>query len=152
MISLDTSTTRSGFGIYANGKLDGSGVIDKSNIKNSAIRIDQMMFNVFDLLNEHKPGIVAIEETKAPRNAQTQRMLTMLLGAVRGWCICNDSEFVALPPSVWRKAVYGHDIKNRELAKKTAVEEVLRLYNMEVSDDEAEGILVGQALINIRCK
>lgn len=150
MVSLDSSTKKTGFGVYKNAVFNTSGLINFENIKDTEERMSLMLKSIFTVLNKYKPIIVAIEETKAPRNAQTQRVLTEILGAVRGWCLCNDAEFAPIPPSKWRKLVYGKDPANRDIAKQMAIDYVKENYSLDVSDDEAEGILVGLAIINDR--
>lgn len=147
MASFDTSTKHSGWAIHKNAIYNKSGTIDHEDIKDGNERLNQMLVSIFDLLNKEHPYIVVIEETKAPRNAKTQRDLTEILGAVRGWCMCNDAEFVAIAPSTWRKLVYGVDPKNRDMAKQWAIKKVKEDYGHECSDDEAEAILIGQARV-----
>lgn len=148
MMSLDTSTKYTGWAVHKNAVYAKSGELDFADIKDGAERLDTMLHAIFDLLNKDHPYIVVIEETKAPRNAQTQRILTEILGAVRGWCLCNNAEFVSLAPSTWRKLVYGYDPRNRDIAKQMAIEKVLKDYGLNCSDNQAEAILIGLARIN----
>ena len=87
VLSLDTSTTTTGYAVYTDGNLSHYSSIDKADIKDTAARLSEMVAGVFRLIEAEKPDAVAIEETVVPRNPQTQRMLTMILGAGYGKCL-----------------------------------------------------------------
>lgn len=150
LCSLDISSTKTGVACYENGKLIHSGLLDHSKEKNSIIRCEDMGIDIIDYLNKYKPEIVVIEESSVARNTKGMRMLAMLAGTVNGWVLCNYAEFVMYKPTEWRKHICEASEKapyRREEAKKWAIDKVYSLYNKKVSDDEAEGILIGLARI-----
>lgn len=152
MISLDTSSTVTGYAIFVNGKLKESGTIDMKKEKDSVIRMEDMCLAIINLLNKQRPDIVVAELNVIERNAKTQRMLSEIIGVLRGWSLCNYAEFVTLEPTVWRKLVkFGDESlpRKREELKKWSVARVEVLFDMQVSDDESDAILVGQARINM---
>ena len=109
-----------------------------------------MSLSIWDTLSQYKPKSLYIEETVVVRNPQVQRFLTRLQGVVYAWCMENGCEFTAIRPTSWRKAVgisSGH--KKRAELKAIAIQMVHNLYNIDVTDDVAEAILIGRAAINL---
>ena len=160
MISLDTSTVNSGYCIWHNAKYFESGTI-KSQYKKEEALYD-MITKIYSLLNKEKPDIIVIELTSSAVNADTQRKLTMILGAVLAWCLNNDCEFVTYRVSEWRKIIYESlDIdnslflnkKNKVDLKKKAIYVANKIFNLNLDDDnEAEAILIGHARIEFFAK
>ena len=150
MVSFDISTTSTGYAIYNNGILAFSGVIkvdEKSMYARQMVMIDDLQ----KLLNQYQPLIVVAEEATPTRNAKVMRSLAMVCGSVMGWCAENQAEFVLYKPAEWRKLVCDEGETapfRRADAKAWAVKKVLEIYGLEVCDDEAEAILIGQARIN----
>lgn len=151
MVSIDSSSSISGYAYFENGILKNSGRIDLHKEKDSEIRIENMCLNLIDILNQYKPDIVVVEMTVVTRGAATQRMLSEIVGVIRGWALCNYAEFVRLRPSEWRKLVKNDDEfvpKKREELKIWSANKVNEIYNKEVEDDESDAILLGLARIN----
>lgn len=84
MISLDTSSKVCGYAYYENGTLISHGVLNHEKEKDTEIRLEDMCLDVTRLLSEYKPVIVIVEMTVVPRNTATQRILSEILGVVRG--------------------------------------------------------------------
>ena len=154
MISLDTSSTISGWAYYEAGELISSGEINLSKEKDTEIRIEEMVMKIFNLLSENNPDIVVTETNVVGRNARTERMLGHIVGCVKGWTLTNYKEYATLPPSEWRKAVkYANGSscpRGRKEAKEWAIQTVRKIFKKDVSDNEAEAILLGYALIKKR--
>lgn len=150
MISLDTSTKNTGFAIFNNAKYKDSGLIDLT-LNNKDTRTEDMIIRITSLLDKEKPSILVIEECVVVRNAQVQRILLRLQGAVLYWCIQNDCEFNTIRPTEWRKYAGVNSsktgIKKREELKNMAISRVNELYGIEVGEDQAESILIGFAHI-----
>lgn len=105
------------------------------------------------LIEREAPDIVVIEETVVLRNPQTQRILTMILGAVFGSCVCNNYKYYSLRPTQWRKAVHADEClpKKREELKVWSLNRVKSLYGIDnITDDVSDAILIGQAFLNIK--
>ena len=149
MLSIDSSTTKTGIAIYDNGVLTDHLLIDISDDKVMDSRFKKMSLQVLEKLNRYKPDILYIEETVVNRNVQCQRFLSRLQGVIYGWCVMNDCEFQTLRPSQWRSLVkMDTGKKKREQLKQIAIQLVKEKYDIEVTDDVAEAILIGQAAIN----
>ena len=154
LIGLDSSTTSSGFSIFENGELLSYFSIDNQNKKlTSEQKFDDMTRRVFEKLDEHSPAIVVCELTSMTRNAVTQRTLTLLLGAIKGWCLSNNVHCHFFRASEWRKLVKDKDEKlprKRVELKQWSKDKTRLLFNIDVeNDDISDAILIGQAYINM---
>lgn len=153
LLSLDTSSSCSGWSIFLNGEYSNSGVFNLKKIKSSDERFKQMCTILLYTLNTERPDIVGIEMTVVTRNAAAQRLLTMILGVVYGWCVVHNVEFIMLRPTEWRALISSEKKgRKRDELKNWSISKVKTLFGKDVSDDEADAILIGQAIINKRCK
>ena len=155
MVSLDTASQNTGWAYYEAGKLKDSGVISSSG--DMEIRLNDMCYKIINLLNKLKPGTIVIELTVVDRGTGTQRVLSEIVGAVRGWAACHkyddgiNVEFIQYRPSTWRRLVCDEGEKaptKRNDCKKWSVAKIKKVYNINVTDDRADAILIGQARIN----
>ncbi len=108
-----------------------------------------MSKSLWDLLNEYKPNIIYMEETYSAKNAQTTKFLTRLQGVVYAWCLNNKCEFNTIIPSSWRKLLgfmQGRNITRKQL-KDQSIKYVTDIYSLDVTDDEADAICIGEAVI-----
>lgn len=154
ILSLDTSTKVSGYAVYDDNDLIYYSSIDKSSIKDSELRMMAMVSGIFILMQQYKPDVVAIEEMVVPRNPQTQRMLTLILGAVYGQCLQAGIRYCSLRPTQWRAAVKDKKEKlprKRDGLKAWSISKVNNLFNISGIDDNiSDSILIGQAYINMK--
>lgn len=153
ILSLDTSTKVTGYAVYNDGELFRYSSIDKSEIKDGDVRLRLMISELITLVEREAPDAVVVEETVVTRNPQTQRMLSMILGAVLGVCVSYNFNYCALRPTQWRKAVRGDDEKlprKRDELKKWSINKVNELFGIQdIGDDISDAILIGQAFINM---
>ena len=154
ILSLDTSTKVSGYAVYDDNDLIYYSSIDRSSIKDSELRMMAMVSGIFILMQQYKPDVVAIEEMVVPRNPQTQRMLTLILGAVYGQCLQAGIRYCSLRPTQWRAAVKDEGEKlprKRDDLKSWSISKVNNLFKIsEIDDNVSDAVLIGQAYINIR--
>ena len=154
MVSLDTSSTITGFCIFKAAKVIDYGRIDKSREKDSIIRMEDMILSIHALLNKVMPDIVVIELNVVPRNAHTQRILSEILGAVFGWCLCNNAEYVEYRPSEWRRLVKDEGEKvprDRDELKIWSLDKAISLGYKPDDDNISDAILIGLARIRHLC-
>ena len=149
MLSLDTSSSCTGYALYEAGILSESGSINAEGIDRES-KLDSMCREIYRLLDAMDPGTVVIEMTVVERNAMTQRVLSEIVGAVRGWAIRHEAEFVEYRPNIWRKLITGDDPipKGRTACKEWSKDTVHKMYGNSFGDDECDAILIGQARIN----
>lgn len=154
ILAFDSSTVKTGWALFEDGELVESGVCDVHKEKDCAMRAEQM-YKFFVLKTVAVlPDMLAVEEV----NIQNPNVRTLVeLGRVQGWIqaatysLPYPAKIIFYTPSQWRKAVgiqTGRGIKRAEL-KKAAVQMVLTQYGKQVSDDEADAILIGQAAYNL---
>ena len=152
LISLDTSTSSTGYAVYISGKLHSYDLIDFKRIKNTDERIKEMILKIYEIIETEKPQIIVAEMTVVTRNAQTQRNLTMILGAIQGKCLENNIFFSLLRPTEWRKLVNNEKEKlprKREELKQWSKQKVSDILGInDINDDISDAILIGQAYIN----
>ena len=152
LISFDTSTSSTGYAVYISGKLHRYDLIDFKRIKNTDERIKEMILKIYEIIETEKPHIIVAEMTVVTRNAQTQRNLTMILGAIQGKCLENNIFFSLLRPTEWRKLVNNEKEKlprKREELKQWSKQKVSDILGInDINDDISDAILIGQAYIN----
>ena len=152
VLSLDTSSKISGYAVFYDGKLIRYSSIDMSQVKDSDERMRSMVSELTTLIERESPDNIVIEETVVTRNPQTQRMLSMILGAVFCMCVYYNFNYYSLRPTQWRKAVRGEEEKiprKRDELKLWSINKVFELFGIENIDDNiADAILLGQAFIN----
>ena len=152
LISLDTSTSSTGYAVYISGKLHRYDLIDFKRIKNTDERIKEMILKIYEIIETEKPQIIVAEMTVVTRNAQTQRNLTMILGAIQGKCLENNIFFSLLRPTEWRKLVNNEKEKlprKREELKQWSKQKVSDILGInDINDDISDAILIRQAYIN----
>lgn len=151
LLTIDSSTNKSGLGYYEHGKYIGYDLLDFSKDKKMESRFESMSIRLLDKLDEFNPDIVYIEETVVLRNAQTQRFLTRLQGVVYGWCVKHYCEFNTIRPTEWRKQLSFNQGKNvkREQLKQQSMDYVKEKYNIEVNDDVADALCIGSAVLKM---
>jgi len=147
ILSLDTSSKVSGYAVFNNKELIRYSSIDKSDKSDSYDRMSAMVYEIIMLIEREAPDVVVVEETVVTRNPQTQRMLSMILGAVFGTCVSNHFTYCSLRPTQWRKAVRGDDEKlprKRDELKMWSINKVAELFDInDISDDVSDAILIG---------
>ena len=120
--------------------------------------MSEMIRQIYNLIDCENPDIIVAEEMVVSRNAQGARMLTMILGAVCGYCIRAELDdyseepqgpmFYTLRPTEWRKLVDpGKKPRKREERKTWSKTKVAEIFDIDGVDDdnESDQILVGLA-------
>lgn len=158
MISLDTSSSKTGWAYFLAGKYKKSGVIDldtkeckKKYQNNSDKRIEDMCLAVLELLQKHQPDIIVIEKLNVSRNMNAVRVLSKVIGAVYTYYIMNDDCFYfEIQPTQWRSQLgMQSGKKKRDELKQLSVEYVKNTLGIDVTDDEADSICAGIAYIKM---
>lgn len=111
-----------------------------------------MIQNIYEIIEKENPQIIVTEMTVVTRNAQEQRNLTMILGAVYGKCLEKDIFYYSFRPTEWRKMVCNENEKpprKREELKQWSIQKVEKIFGInDINDDISDAILVGKAYIN----
>lgn len=150
LVSLDTSTTKTGWGLFIDGQYKLSGLLDCTASKKEE-RLHDMAALIFMELDTWMPEIVVVESVHVSRNMQTTRMLCEVIGIVRAWTIINGAAFYELSPSEWRKLVGIQTAgRKRDEYKQLSVEFVKEnVTDKDISNDEADAICVGLGYIKM---
>ena len=157
MISIDSSSTKTGWTYFEDAIYKKSGVIDfstndckKKYKDNSDKRIEDMCLAVFDLLKKYKPDIIVIEKLNVGRNMVSVRHLSKIIGVVYCYSILNDCYYHEIQASQWRSQI-GIQGKNRKRDeyKQLAIEYVKNTLGIDVTDDEADSICAGVGYIKM---
>lgn len=150
MISLDTSSTDSGYAYWENGVLTEYGSINLKKEKDSLIRQEDMIIGLYNLVEKYDPEICIIEAPPLINSPGTLIMLTEIVGTVRGMVVTR-SEYVEYSPHVWRKLVAKEGEKipiKRVDCKIWDIKKVAEMYGVQTdNDDIADAILIGGARI-----
>ena len=148
LCTIDGSTQKTSITLFINGLYKDHVLLDYSKDKDIIGRFEDMSKGIWEILNAYHPNIIYIEETYMARNPQTTKILTRLQGVVYAWCMNNLCEFNTILPSQWRKWLGMSQSKmKREQLKEQSVQYVLDNYEKLVTDDEADSICIGDAVI-----
>lgn len=142
VIAFDQATEHFGLSIFDDGKLiyyklfvfTGSAI-------NRMVKIRKMIDEL--VIKQWKPDYIVFEDIQYQNGYITFKTLAMLLGVVHEVCQANDIPFECVSPNVWRKYA-GTCGKTRQEEKMLSIAVVKEKYNVSVTDDVAEAILIGR--------
>lgn len=149
LMGIDSSTKASGISVYTNGALTDMKLI-RANESDSEARMKNMIEQIYGAIRYYKPDIIVIETPTVTRNAKGARELTTVFGAIYGFAVDNNIFFMHYRPSEWRSKVRNAEEsvpRKRAEQKQWAIDKVKNEYDVDVSDDVAEAILIGEAYI-----
>lgn len=144
---IDASSNKTGIAIFENGQYIEHTLIDLHKIKDSDQRIPKMMVEICKYIKKHMPDKIVMEKSILKSNIVTVQMLSNLAGAVMLYAATKGIELQFVYPVEWRKVVglqQSTKIK-REILKEEAIRAVKQEYGMDVTDDEAEAILIARS-------
>ena len=152
ILSLDISTTSTGYAVFKDQKLISYGVIAPAG--KTLTRIEKIADEVNLLMLEHEPDIIYAEEPEpafVKNNIDVYRKLTFTHGAIAIVLNHYNKEMKLCSSSHWRKQVgikTGRGITRAQL-KPIDVARANELFKLNLkNDDIADAILIGQAYIN----
>ena len=144
---IDASTNITGISIFQDGKYVTHTLIDLHKIKEASERIPKMMVAICEYLDKHEIDKIIMEESMFTSNISTVKMLSNIAGAVIHYAAKNEIKFEFTLPTHWRKAIglsQSNKIK-REVLKEEAIAAVKQEYKMDLTDDEAESLLIARS-------
>ena len=165
LLSLDTSSTKTGWAVFKNGIYKESGVLDWSRIKdNTEDRLQIMYIDIIQHIQKYEPDILVIEKdivgSGKRQNMSTINTLVKLIGGIWAYCVQLNMDtpmnfpagefnifYVEYTPSEWRSLV-GITARKREDCKVASIKRIKDIYNIDVDDNEADAINIGEAYIN----
>ena len=148
IIAFDQATEKFGFSIFDDGKLTYYRLYLFSGALSN--RLVQIAHFVKDFVIQRcKPDFIIMEDIQYQNNGlMTFKVLAELLGIIDVLCTDSHIEHQTVSPNVWRK-YSGTNGKNRREEKMLSVGKVQEQYNIKVSDDIAESILIGNYAVKV---
>lgn len=142
VIAFDQATEKFGLSIFDDGNLVFYRLFNFSGDLNSRlVKIKKLLETV--VLTAWQPDYIVMEDIQYQNGVITFKVLAMLLGLVQTCCAEKDIPFEVVSPNVWRKYADTNG-KNRREEKMLSIAAVRDKYNIIVSDDVAEAILIGR--------
>lgn len=153
-LSLDTSSTRTGWAFFVNKIYNQSGIVDLTTKENKKLssddRIEKMCLNIFDLIKKFHPDIIVIEKLTVSRNMNTVRVLSKIIGTVYAYALQNKIRYVELEASQWRSYLHMQKRgRKRDEYKKLSIQHAKIVANKDITDDEADAICIGQGFLKM---
>ena len=148
-MAIDQSTVKTGLAIFNDAKFIKYDLIDLHKEKDSIIRFTNMCNEICIWIKKLKPNMIVFEDVSLQVNVATLRLLAQLQGVIIGCCQLYGIPYVIYKPSQWRKVLkfqQGRGIE-RKFLKQQSKDYVKQYFSLEVNDDIADAICIGQAYI-----
>ena len=152
-MSLDVSTTGTGWAIYDGLALVKSGVVkpkQKSFYERAKIMASELkMVQLRALQKYDKPfdDIVIEKNSVMGPNQQSMIKIGIVTGMILGRLVADEIYFVNV--STWRKYwKFSYKDRSKKSMKQQAIATVLNEFKKQVKDDEADAILIGSYFVN----
>lgn len=148
ILSFDQSTKITGYSLYDNSILVDYGTLQSNPKEENPIeRMKQMYDNIKQCLNKYNPHFVVFENVQFQKNYGTFQQLSQLQGLIMALLFERNIGFQYVESTAWR-AFCGVKGKKRAEQKANAIQIVKDKFNLSVSDDEADAILIGFWTVN----
>ena len=142
IIAFDQATENFGLSIFDNNQLVFYSLYTFSGTL--AVRLVKITKFIRDIVLKYwQPDFIIFEDIQYEHNILTFKILAELIGIVTELCEENNVEYQIVSPNVWRRYA-GTAGKTRKEEKILSVAKVKERYNINVTDDVAEAILIGQ--------
>lgn len=154
LLALDQSTKVTGWAVFDDNSLARYGEINLSKNTDPNSRFQQMCNAVQDLIHEEKPDFVVFEEVAMQTNAYSLITLARLQGVIIAVCFNHQIEHYIYPSGAWRKALGFKQGKGhaRGDLKRQAISYCKEQYNVELDEDRADAVCIGDAFIKTYIK
>lgn len=150
-LSIDASTSATGWAVYDGSQLVESGVIKAkgSFLERALVMASELRKVQLRTIKERKKtfeSIVIEKNNVGGVNQQSVIKIGIATGIILGKLIADDVYFVNV--STWRK-YSGVKGRGKKELKQLAINLVSQLYQKQVKDDEADAILVGRYFVEM---
>lgn len=143
---IDGSTSKTGIAIFKNGKYVDHTLIDYHKLTSFEDRFPEMTRDIMSYLEKWDVDKIIMEKSVLKSNIDTVQKLSMLAGAIMYYAVSNGIEFKNPVPTEWRKIIgLSQGRTKREILKAEAIKAVQITYGFDVTDDEAEAILIARS-------
>ena len=153
ILAFDQASITSGWSVYDDDELIKFGHWT-SDGSHSTDRIMKTKRWVANMLQTWKPDLVILEDIQLQKfdggeQVLTYKKLAHLQGVLENYCYENGFIYKVVPPATWR-AYNNVKGKTRQDKKRSAQLIVKSLYDLNVTQDEADSILIGKWAANDR--
>ena len=147
LCGIDSSSRITALSLFKDGQYKEYKLIDLSKYKDAEKRIDEMIRSIYEVLDKWNPDVIYQEYTWVSQNPKVALMLTMIVGAVRGWAAKHMREWHKIVPAMWRAQLKLNEyMAERSKLKGRAIDYVYDKYGIVVpTDDVADAICIGEA-------
>ena len=155
ILALDQSSKVTGFSIFDNDVLIKYGAIEIKGDK-APIRFSKLREWIRNMIVSWKPDFIVIEdiqlednERNGTKNVVTYKILAGLIGVLETFFTDIDVPYELAHVSTWRNSqqVTG---RSRSDKKRSSQLKVKKCYDVDVTDDEADAILIGRYSVEKR--
>ena len=153
-LSLDISTTATGWAVFHGSDLVQSGVLkhksksffERGRFMASELRAIQS--RALQKYDYHFESIVVEKNSVMGPNQQSMISIGIVTGIILGRLVADNVYFVNV--STWRKYwEFSYKDRSKKSMKKQAVDTVSVKFKKQVKDDEADAILIGSYFVNL---
>ena len=143
VIAFDQATEKFGLSIWDGGELVFYHLfIFTGDLISRLVKIQKFISEI--VIDAWKPDYIVFEDIQQQNGAVlTYKVLAMLLGVIQTTCAKKEIPFEVVFPNVWRKKI-GTCGKTRREEKMLSIAVVKEKFNINVTDDVAEAILIGK--------
>lgn len=142
IISLDQSTSKSGYSIFIDKELIDYGIIRPSKKISNDNKIS-MLIRLSEFIKKENPDILLIEDVYMKKgktfNIKTHKTLSNLQGMLIAYCVLNNIKYEIIHPSSWKNGIVG----KKKISKEETQEFLKEKYNKEFKEDIADSICIG---------
>ena len=148
LLTIDLALSKTGWAIFKGTEYKDSGVLEVSG-KTQEDRFDYMAYELKNLLSEATPDFVYVECTYAGTKYVVLDPIIRLQKIIKEWCDTHkEGSFYRIPPNTWRNALgFPATLKKTEELKQYSIDSVKQYLHITVTDNEADAINVGRAVI-----
>ena len=143
VVAFDQATENFGISVFDGGELVYYKLyVFSGDLNSRLVKAAKLVRDI--VIDKWQPDYIVMEDIQYQSNGiLTFKVLAMLLGVIQTICREKEVEFECVSPNVWRKYA-GTCGKSRREEKMLSVAVVKEKYNIKVSDDVAEAILIGR--------
>lgn len=152
ILALDQASITSGWAIFDDENLIAHGTWTSEG-QHSVERISQTKGWMINMILKWKPNLIIFEDIQLQKseegqdNVTTFKKLAALQGVLKNYCFETGLPYKIVYPATWRSfnEIKG---KNRTDRKRNAQLKIKRIYDISVSNDVADAILIGRWAAN----
>lgn len=147
IVAIDNATKHVGISVFDNGKLVHYELKTLCGDEQIERMLNNRVFIRDVIIKKWKPDLIVIEDIQSQKNILTFKSLSMLLGSTLTLLKEHRINYELVLSSKWRAHFM---IKGERVADKAqAIDKVMQMYGIVVTDDVAEAILLGKYAVDV---